>query len=68
LYILFRIRYIVKKIKTNSPPPLSSPLKGEEMDDGYSILKGEEMRRYNSALKGKQLNINNPSLKRDEIR
>jgi len=21
-------------------PPLSSPLKGEEMDDGYSILKG----------------------------
>jgi len=33
---------------------LSSPLKGEEMDDGYSILKGEEIKRDNPDLKGRR--------------
>jgi len=29
----------------HSPPPWSSPLKGEETEEGNPVLKGEEMRR-----------------------
>ena len=45
-----------------SPPPLSSPLKGEEMDDGYSILKGEEMNGAKSFLEGEEIKRDNPDL------
>jgi len=43
-------------VRLLSPPPLSSPLKGEETIGKLSPIKGEETRR------------NNPCLKKEETR
>ena len=44
-----------EQCENNSPPPLSSPLKGEEFKEDCLTLEGEEMKSENPALRGRRL-------------